>query len=138
MGGIEDYTVSITVPDSLYQNNKAVTLKIAGVADRVDMSAETVINRLADENDMHSYSLNLRLNSIFNRPVDGKLICAYYDENGSLIGIDDSNITLDQNNGYECTVTKNIMYNMHTAKTFIFDSYNGLIPLTDNIITIKR
>lgn len=138
MGGIEDYTVSITVPDSLYQNNKAVTLKIAGVADRVDMSAETVINRLADENDMHSYSLNLRLDSIFNRPVDGKLICAYYDENGSLIGIDDSNITLDQNNGYECTVTKNIMYNMHTAKAFIFDSYNGLIPLTDNIITIKR
>lgn len=138
IGEIEDYTVSITVPDSLYRSNKTITLKIARIDDRVDMSAETVINKLADEKDMHSYSLSLRLNSVFYKPVDGKLICAYYDENGCMLGIDDSDITLDRNNGYECTITKNVMYNMYSAKVFIFDSYNGLIPLTNDTVTVKR
>ncbi len=135
---VYDYKVHITVPDANYSNNTGYELNIAALTDKVDLKLSTVINKDAQPDDMYTYSASVTLDSVFKVPVDGTLILAYYDKAGKLMSIDQEYVSLNAENGYACTKEKGVLYDMYTAKAFFINSLDELVPLTDNVMTLRR
>lgn len=141
-GDIDNYTVNITVADVNYINAEVIELKIAKSLDRLDVSADVVLNTATDakdentDDDHYTYSVTYTLTSAFKTEISGTAICAYYDKDGALIDVDSEAVVVDALDG--ATFTANVNFKANTVKVFVMDDYNGLIPLTNDTITILR
>ncbi len=141
-GDISDYTVNISTSDDDYINNTDIVLNIAEISDSIDISYEVVLNSNTDnkdenaEDDSYTYSINYDFTSAFKRDIKGTLMCACYDKNGVLIGVDVNPITVEALNGAK--FTENVNFRASTVKVFVMDEESMLIPLTNDVITIKR